>query len=375
MSGALATKDRLGTLKGLISGEKMQKQFALALPRHMTPERFSRIAITALTKAPKLQEATQESLFQCLLDLSAMGLEPDGRNAHLIPFRDNRRGVTTCTLIVDYKGLVDVAMRTGNVRSIHADTVHENDHFTFRNGVADHEPAPLGQPRGEVLGAYCRIEMKDGSLKCERMDLRELEAVRARSKSKSSGPWVTDTNEMFKKTVFKRATKWIRLSPEINEVITRSDEREFREVNKAPQASLPTKGGQPTIEPDEIEIEPEPEETLPAHSGEDTTNTQTTPSGKIRSSERPGGKVWVNDIREETGKKSGKDWTRFDIDLKREGEDALVTVSTFSTTIAGTAEKAMNDLSEVKVEIEPSKNERHPGTLKAIEIVEEGGAE
>ena len=81
----LAKTDKPKTLKGWISSDAMKEQFALSLPKHLSPERFARIAITALTRTPKLQQCSKESVMKCLLDLSAIGLEPDGRHAHLIP--------------------------------------------------------------------------------------------------------------------------------------------------------------------------------------------------------------------------------------------------------------------------------------------------
>ena len=123
MTTSAITTDKPRSLKDMIASPQMQQQFAAALPKHLSPERFGRIAITALSRTPKLKECTQESLFKCLLDLSAMGLEPDGRHAHLIPYENRKLGIVECTLIVDYKGLVALVRRSGEVAKIHADVV------------------------------------------------------------------------------------------------------------------------------------------------------------------------------------------------------------------------------------------------------------
>ena len=115
-------------MKALVNSDSMQAQFARSLPRHLSADRFTRIAITMLSKTPKLMECTQASVMRCLLDLSALGLEPDGRRAHLIPYGKE------CTLIVDYKGLVEIVTRSGNIVRIHADTVRENDEFDHDSG-------------------------------------------------------------------------------------------------------------------------------------------------------------------------------------------------------------------------------------------------
>ena len=115
-----------------------------SLPQHMTPERFVRVALTAMLKTPKLAQCSQESVFRCMLDLSSLGLEPDGRRAHLIPYG------TDCTLIIDYKGLIELAKRSGEVAMWRAELVCENDEFSWTNGIVDHKINWLA-PRGKVL--------------------------------------------------------------------------------------------------------------------------------------------------------------------------------------------------------------------------------
>lgn len=242
------------TLKALLTRENVQRQFALALPKHLSTERFTRIAITALTRTPKLQDCTPESFMKCLLDLSAMGLEPDGRNAHLIPFRNNQAQTTECTLIIDYKGYIDLVMRTGEVSCIHADKVCENDVFIVDCGEVKSHVIDYKRDRGEVYAYYCIIRKKDGTAKTEVMTL--LEALEIRDKSqgykaaiqyKKDHPWISHQDEMGKKTVFKRAQKWVRLSSEIQSIIQKEDEHEYAPRNVTPKAdpltmsmSLPT---------------------------------------------------------------------------------------------------------------------------------------
>ena len=211
------------TIKDLLNSEEFKQQIANALPKHLTPERFARVALTAINRTPKLAECTQTSLFQCLLDLSAMGLEPDGRRAHLIPFRNNRTNTTTCTLLLDYKGIVELAQRSGVISNIHADSVCENDEFEYDRGVVVKHKIDFKKDRGEAYAYYCIVRFKDGTEKAEVMSVEDVEAIRRRSKSANDGPWVTDFSEMAKKTVFKRVSKWITLSPEIRENIEKAD--------------------------------------------------------------------------------------------------------------------------------------------------------
>jgi recombination protein RecT len=215
------------TIQELIQSPDCKRQFAIALPKHLKPDRFVRIALTAITKNPRLAECTKASLISCLLDLSALGLEPDGRRAHLIPYRNNANNTTICTLIVDYKGLVELAMNTKEVSNIHADVVCEKDRFVYNMGIVEKHEIDFTQDRGKMYAAYCIITMKDSTKKAEVMTKDEIDGIRARSRAKDAGPWVTDYNEMAKKTVFRRASKWIKLSPEVREKIEKTDEQEF----------------------------------------------------------------------------------------------------------------------------------------------------
>ena len=190
-------------IKGLINSESMREQFARALPKHLSPERFARIAITALTRTPKLAECTPASVMKCLLDLSAMGLEPDGRRAHLIPYGNE------ATLIIDYKGLVELIRRSGDVVSVRAETVCEKDLFQWTDGVVSHS-VNWREDRGKIQAVYAEAVMKSGERQSAVMTTKEVEAIRARSRSGNSGPWVTDWAEMAKRTPFAACQKCCR---------------------------------------------------------------------------------------------------------------------------------------------------------------------
>lgn len=211
------TKQQPKTIDQWLKDPGLLEQFANALPKHMTPERFARVALTALNRVPKLRECTQASLMRCLMDCSAMGLEPDGRRAHLIPYG------TECTLILDYKGIVELARRSGDVASIHADIVCENDEFEYDMGDVKRHKIDFRSPRGKVYAAYAVATLKDGSRQAAVMTRDEIESIRGRSRAGQKGPWVSDWNEMAKKTAFRRLSKWLVLSPEIRDAIDIDD--------------------------------------------------------------------------------------------------------------------------------------------------------
>lgn len=206
------------TLSDIILSDAMKSQWQLVLPKCLTPDRLARVALTQLRKTPKLGQCDQGSFMSALMTCAELGIEPNGRHAHLIPYGKE------CQLIIDYKGLVELAMRSGKVSRIHADVVCEFDDITISNGEITHNINPL-KDRGDVVGAYAMCFFKDGTAKHEYMSLKEVEGIKARSKAAKFGPWVSDFNEMAKKTVFRRMSKWLPLSPEVFESIDKDSDR------------------------------------------------------------------------------------------------------------------------------------------------------
>lgn len=221
-------------IKALITSDQMKKQFAAALPQHLSQERFCRIALTALTRTPKLLDCTPESLMRCLLDLSAFGLEPDGRRAHLIPYGKD------CTLIIDWKGLAELALRSGLIAKLHADVVCENDVFEYDLGEVKVHKIDLRQPRGPVYAAYALAQTKGGEVFAAVMGKDEVEAIRKRSRAGNNGPWVSDWNEMAKKTAFRRLAKWLPLSAEFRDAMEKDGD-----VLEVEAKTVPTVRAQP----------------------------------------------------------------------------------------------------------------------------------
>jgi recombination protein RecT len=210
----------------LITDERFANQVAAMLPKHLTPERFIRICCTAVTRLPKLAECDAASFFGALQTLSQLGLEPDGRRAHLIPFFNRKRGTMECTLIIDYKGLVELVKRDGKYK-VYADVVRANDKFSVNVGHLVEHRIDWTQSladRGDIIAAYA-MAWTDDRRNAEGVTLarEEIDAVRARSKSPDSGPWVTDYAEMAKKTAFRRLSKWLVLGPELRDAIEADD--------------------------------------------------------------------------------------------------------------------------------------------------------
>lgn len=214
-------KDKAAEVRSLLAQDNIKTQIAKALPAICKPERFMRIAITAITKNPKLAECTQASLMGCLLDLAQLGIEADGRRAHLIPYGK------TCTLIIDYKGLVELVKRGGDVVTIHADKVCKNDSFVVDMGEIKKHQIDYSRDRGEAYAYYAYAKMKDGSIQTQVMTMDEVQAIRQSSNGKDGTPWTKHFDEMAKKTVFRRLSKWLPMLPEVAQKVEEVEKMEF----------------------------------------------------------------------------------------------------------------------------------------------------
>lgn len=207
-------------IRGLLASEQVKQQISLALPKHMNADRMARVALTAINRVPKLLTCTPASVLSCLMQCSQYGLEPDGRHAHLIPYGDQ------CQLIIDYKGLVALVRRSGEVKDVYADVVCENDDFDFQKGKDRYlrHKYNIRKPRGEAICAYSYVVPKDAEDSFEIMTVDEINAIKDRSRAGKSGPWITDWSEMAKKTVFRRHSKWLPFSSELQEAIAADDD-------------------------------------------------------------------------------------------------------------------------------------------------------
>lgn len=206
-----ATK-RLGTLAQLLESKKAS--LAQVLPKHLSPERLVKIAISACSKNPALLNCTPESVYLAVSQSAQLGLEPGGvlGGAYLVPYKN------TCQLIVGYRGLIDLARRSGQIASIEAHVVRDGDEFALEFGLTPklmHRPRLDGGAPGPMKFAYAIARLRDGSTQYEVMTKAEIDAIRARSRSSTSGPWVSDYDEMARKTVLRRLCKYLPLSTEL----------------------------------------------------------------------------------------------------------------------------------------------------------------
>jgi recombination protein RecT len=202
------TADNPPTIAQLL--ERLKPQIARALPRHMSAERITRIALTTLRTNEKLQQCDPASFLGAVMLSAQLGLEPGPLgHAYLVPYGREVQ------FIIGYKGILDLARRSGEIQSIEAREVCENDQFEFSYGlepVLTHTPAR--EDRGKPTWYYGVAKFKDGGYYFDVMSIEEVEAHRNRSKAKNAGPWVTDYSAMARKTVIRRMAPFLPLSVE-----------------------------------------------------------------------------------------------------------------------------------------------------------------
>ena len=242
-----------GGLKGLLMS--MQGQIAKALPTVLTPERYTRMVMTALSTNPQLQQCTPESFLGAVMQAAQLGVEPNTPlgQAYLIPYRN--KGRLECQFQLGYKGLLDLAYRSGEVSIIDAQAVHENDEFDYQYGL---EPSLKFRPaltnRGPVIAYYAMFKTKDGGFNFCVMSLEDVQN-HAKQYSKAAGssfsPWATNFDAMAKKTVLKQVLKYAPL---------KSDFMRAQAADGTIKTNLvPDMADQPD-ETEPINVTPEPEE-------------------------------------------------------------------------------------------------------------------
>ena len=209
---AVAANEEKKTLQSYI--KTMEPEIKKALPSVITPERFTRMILSAVSGNPKLALCTPKSFLGAMMSAAQLGLEPNTPlgQAYLIPY--NNKGVDEVQFQIGYKGLIDLAYRSGDVELVQAHIVYANDTFEYEYGLEPkltHKPA-AGADRGEPVYVYAMFKTKAGGYGFEVMSMAAVRSHAEKySKAYKSGftsPWKTNFEEMAKKTVLKRVLKY-----------------------------------------------------------------------------------------------------------------------------------------------------------------------
>lgn len=256
-------------MKALVNA--MMPQIEKALPSVLTGERFARMVMTALSSTPKLQECTPESFMCAMMQAAQLGVEPNTPlgQAYLIPYRNKGRMETQFQL--GYKGLIDLAYRSGDVTDIAAHEVYENDDFDYELGLTPqlrHKPALTN--RGDVIAYYAVFHTKSGGYGFEVMSREDIENhAKQYSRAYAGGysPWSSNFGSMAKKTVLKRCLKYAPLKTDFvravgaDETIKHtisadmSEVADDTEINVTPQAEAAQAENVQQLAPQRVDTE------------------------------------------------------------------------------------------------------------------------
>lgn len=225
------------------------------LPKHLTAERIINVATTLIARTPELAECSVESLIGAVVQCSILGFEPIPilGQAYLIPFNNSKTQRREVQFIIGYKGLIDLARRSDKIQTLYAQAVYSKDFFDYEFGLEPklvHKPA-LGE-RGEFTHAYAIAKFTNGGFAFEVMSKKDIEKIKKMSKASNSNfsPWSGDeivVDEMRKKTVVRRLSKYLPMSIEIYKTLA-TDEKILTPDNfKEGEVDLAT------VEPDAVE--------------------------------------------------------------------------------------------------------------------------
>ena len=235
-TGALVVRDKQG-LKSLVQNADVMRGIEGIVASGADPKQLLNMILVAASRTPALYRCTKASILQCLMRSAETGLALNGREAAAVPYG------TEATFIPMYQGLIKNMVSNNVVSRIEARVVYAEDVFSLQYGTQPqirHVPT-MNDTRGSIVGAYSVAFFRTGGTQFDYMPIKDLDAIRERSRAKNSGPWVTDTEEMYRKTVVRRLCKYLPLSPELQDALTA--DQDVLEVESTTVGTLqPTSG-------------------------------------------------------------------------------------------------------------------------------------
>lgn len=203
--------------------KSMEGEIKKALPSVITPERFTRMVLSAISTNHQLASCTPSSFLGAMMSAAQLGLEPNTPlgQAYILPYKN--KGNLEAQFQIGYKGLIDLAYRSGEVEVVQAHIVYENDKFECEYGL---EPKlthiPAESNRGAATKVYAMFKTKSGGYGFEVMsmdDVREFAQKYSKAYGSSYSPWSTNFEEMAKKTVLKKCLKYAPLKSDFVKAI------------------------------------------------------------------------------------------------------------------------------------------------------------
>jgi recombination protein RecT len=202
------------------NGDRVQRE----MPEGYSIEKIKRLALHMEAQSPQLKNCSSKSLYLGIMKAAHLDLSIDLGEAHLVPYGKD------ANFQIDYKGLIKLAKRSGQVTHVKAEVVREGDLIAYSRGSRkeerwiSHEPVPFNQ--GPIIGAYALFDLADGSTEFEILSPADAKAIRAKA-ANGSMMWKDFEGEAWKKAVIRRGLKTLELMPEDNRAVLEDDRQSY----------------------------------------------------------------------------------------------------------------------------------------------------
>lgn len=279
---------QVASVKQLLVNDQARGQLAAVAAKHMSPERMMRVVANAIRTTPKLQDCEPMSFLGALMQCAALGLEPNTvlGHAYLIPFDNRRKNITEVQVVVGYKGLIDLARRSGHITSISANIHYSDDElWEYEEGTEARLRHRPGDLNGKKLHAYAIAQFRDGGHAYVVLPWSHVMKIRDGSQgwqtavkfgATAKSPWHTHEDAMAKKTAIRALAKYLPLSVEFSDAVAVDEKKaDYRAFAMDPTAGVTIDGEAEEDQPEaEEEAKPEPKPAAKPKPAEKQDNRQ-----------------------------------------------------------------------------------------------------
>lgn len=212
--------------------ETFKPQIEKALPNTISPERMARIALSLVNADQRMTEVVfknKTSFLGALMQAAQLGLEPNTNlgHAYIIPYNNKKTGVSYCSIQIGYKGLLELAYRSGQYQKIFSMPVYKEDQFSFEYGTDEHlrhQPADIH--KGEPIGYYAMYKLTNGGQHFVYWS-RQRMIAHMQEYTRASNVWENNFDAMAMKTTIKDLLKYAPKSVEMTNAVA-SDDSNFK---------------------------------------------------------------------------------------------------------------------------------------------------
>ena len=225
-------------ISNYLKQDNIMQQLSETLGRNSAPLVTS--ALTAVANNYQLKDATPVSVYTSLMKAAALNLtvDPNLGFAYLVPYKRNFKengqwvNVTEAQLQIGYKGLVQLALRSGQIKSVNTGTIYESEFKGYNKITGEFtidETIIPDEDKDEVAGYFAYVQLVNGGEVKQFSRKKQIEHFAKKyskaysydlDNNKKSSPWSTEFNAMAEKTVLKQVLKFVPMSLEMQEAVS-----------------------------------------------------------------------------------------------------------------------------------------------------------